>query len=119
MSNTQSFIESAKAQLDKLGQGIEAFEAKANSAMDGADSWVADKAEKLRRDWSDAKTHVETMVDQERDLAKDGWDKAKTDAQRQWNALQEAIKTYRAHVDDDATAVVAPTDDSETQEAAR
>ena len=108
MSNTQSFIESAKAQLDKLGQDIEAFETKAKAAKDGADSWVTNKAEKLRRDWSNAKAHVETMVDQEHDYAQAGWDKAKTDAQRQWTALQEAIQTYRTHVDNGAEADTAP-----------
>ncbi len=101
MSETATFIENAKAQLDKLGQDIAALEAKAKESKEGADAWVTEKADKLRRDWDDAKAHVDTMVDQE----KAEWDQAKTDAQRQWNALQDAIRTYRSHVEDGAVPV--------------
>ena len=118
MSNTRSFIESARAQLDELGQDIEAFEAKARSAKDDADTWLAEKTEKLRRDWSEARAHVETMADQEHDYVEAGWDKAKTDAQRQWNALQKAIQTYRAHAEG-GTQAAAAAGEIKTGEAAK
>ena len=103
MSDHKQFIENAKKRLDGVGAELDHLDQQLKTAANKADAWYADQVQKLRSDLDDAKSYVEKVSTDAKDRTDASLDQVKTDAERHWKALQNAVATYRRQVETTAS----------------
>ncbi|WP_136659452.1 hypothetical protein [Nitratireductor sp. XY-223] len=99
MATAPNFIEQAKMHLDRVGDELSEVEKKLATASDNADNWTAEQAEKLKADWNKAREEMDTIAKRIESEGEDAVNDAKAKAERHWDALKSAVKTYRDHVE--------------------
>ena len=98
-TETSKFVEKAKACIDDIGAELSELEQKAKAAGESADTWSQAQVEKLKEDWSQAKTEMEDIADRAKTEGEEAVRDAKEKAERHYEALQAAVKAYRDHLD--------------------
>lgn len=99
MTTSPSFIERAKMHLDRVGDELTEVENKLAATSENADKWTANQAEKLKNDWIRAREEMDTLAQRIETEGEDAVNDAKARAERHWEALKVAVKTYRDHID--------------------
>ena len=99
MTTEQSFIEQAKSHLDRVGEELSEVEKKLAAASENADVWTTNQAEKLKNDWIRAREEMDSIANRIETEGEDAVNEAKAKAERHWEALKVAVKTYRDHLD--------------------
>ena len=99
MTTTPSFIEQAKMHLDRVGDELSEVEKKLAATSENADKWTANQAEKLKNDWIRAREEMDSIAKRIEAEGEDAVNDAKARAERQWEALKVAVKTYRDQID--------------------
>lgn len=98
-TETSKFVEKAKVYIDDIGAELSELEQKVKDAGDRADDWSAAQVEKLKEDWSQAKEDMDNIADRAKAEGEDAVREAKEKAERHYEALQAAVKAYRAHLE--------------------
>ncbi len=101
MNKNAEFVETAKARLDELGKEFSALDAKLNDAGRTADTWTNAQASKLKKDWEQAKADVSSIAQRIETEGEEAVGDAREKAERHWEALRAAVKTYREHLEKD------------------
>lgn len=99
MTKHSEFIESAKAHLDELGAELSTLDTKLNDAGRKADTWTSDQASKLKKDWEETKAEMTSIAHRIETEGEEAVGEAREKAERHWEALQAAVKTYRDHLE--------------------
>lgn len=99
MSKSEDFVEKVRTHIDELGAELSTLEVKLHDAGEKADAWTSDQASKLKKDWENAKAEMTSIADRIENEGEEAVDDAKAAAERHWEALQAAVKTYRDHLE--------------------
>lgn len=99
MSAVSGYIEDAKQKLDQLDAHLNELYTKAKNVSSEADDWCTRQMEDLRREWHDARKHVNKLADHERDKIDEHVEQTKAEFQKHWDALANAVEAYRDKVD--------------------
>ncbi|MDA4847019.1 hypothetical protein [Hoeflea poritis] len=99
MATAPSFMEQAKMHLDRVGEELSEVEKKLATASDDADNWTTEQAEKLKADWNRAREEMDSIAKRIESEGEEAVNDAKAKAERHWDALKSAVKTYRDHVE--------------------
>lgn len=99
MSSNDSFVAQAKKNLDSLGAELDHLEGQIRTEHANASAWYKEQMARLRGEWRDAHSKIETMARDSNAKAEASYNAAKDDVERHWSALQAAVRTYRQHVE--------------------
>lgn len=99
MTTESNFIEQAKMHLDRVGDELSEVEKKITATSETADKWTADQVEKLKNDWKQAREEMDSLAKRIESEGEEAVNEAKAKAEKHWDALKTAVKTYRDHVD--------------------
>ena len=99
MTDYQQFVENAKSELQKLGEELDELDQKVKAQCQNASTWYGEQMKKLRSDWRDTSVKIEQVATEARAEAESSYEAAKTDADRHYQALKAAVKTYREEVE--------------------
>lgn len=100
MNEKSQFIEKAKAHLNQLGTELSSLEAKVSEAGKQADDWTSNQATKLKKEWETARQEMTSIAKRIESEGEEAVSDAKEQAERQWDALQAAVKAYRSHLEE-------------------
>lgn len=99
MTKTPDFLETAKSHLEALGSELSALENKISEAGQKADAWSGEQAAKLKQDWENARAEMASIAERIDAEGEEAVGDARQKAERHWDALQAAVRTYRDHVE--------------------
>lgn len=103
MTKTPDFLETAKSHLDALGSELMELENKISEVGEKADQWSGAQAAKLKQDWQNARAEMASIAERIDTEGEKAVGDARQRAERHWDALQAAVRTYRDHVEKSLT----------------
>jgi len=99
MSTHRHFIEEAKSQLDKLGAELDELEDKVNTQHEHASAWYGEQMTKLRTEWQETGAKIQKLTADVQAEAQTSYEAAKNELERNYEALANAVKTYREQIE--------------------